>query len=112
MRWTLLTVAIALGSGALAADAVSFLDGTWRLAQSPSDRMLSVNTKNQIALYCDGGDCSEGPYTIDRVVGSTVFLTLGKPKPRHLVIFIQGENSIAVGEEGRPAFLFEKDTRQ
>jgi hypothetical protein len=110
MRWTFLTVVISLGSaGALAADTASFLNGTWRLALSPHDRMLSVNAKDQTALYCDGGDCSEGPYTIDRVVGSTVFLTVVERKPLHLVIYLQDEHHISVGEQGRSTFTFEKD---
>jgi hypothetical protein len=110
MRWTLLTVVISLGSaGVLAADTASLLDGTWRLALGDHDRMLSVNAKDQKALYCDGGDCSEGAYTIDRVVGSTVFLSVRGPKPLHLVIYIQDENRISVGEQGRATFPFKKD---
>jgi len=110
MRWTFLTVVISLGSAsALAADSASLLNGTWRLALSQHNRMLSVNAKDQTALYCEGGDCSEGPYTIDRVEGSTVFLTVGGRNPRHLVIYLQDENRISVGAQGRPSFPFEKD---
>jgi hypothetical protein len=110
MRSILLTVVISLSSvGAIAADPASLLDGTWRLALDEHDRMFSVNAKEETALYCDGGDCSEGPYTIDRVVGSTIFLTVKGPKPLHLVIYIQGENRISVGVQGRPTFPFERD---
>jgi hypothetical protein len=69
----LLTIGLCFIFGiAHAADPISVLAGTWRIVHD-RDRVLSINAQDQTALYCEGGDCIEGRYTVDRVVGSTVF---------------------------------------
>jgi hypothetical protein len=91
-----------------AADPVNLLDGTWRLALGDHDRVLSVNAKEQTALYCDGGHYTEGPYTVDRVVGSAVFLSVAGAKPLHLVIYIQGAHAFLSARKVGPLLPLRK----
>ena len=107
-RAFLITALLFVSGAARAADPASVLEGTWHLALGGSDRILSINAHDQTALYCDGGHCSEGPYNVARVVGSTLFLSVAGPRPLRLIIYVQDQTHISIAEEGRPAFPFGK----